>query len=83
MQTADADKVRIQLRDMPSSPRTNETTRLSYSLLSAREPDDLANGGGTPVGEELDTPTFDAPLSVLDEANPVNYYRIKLRFTIE
>ena len=87
VQNADPKTVTIRLRDMSAEPRTNATTRLAYSLLSARTPAGFADGGGTVVtnlAEEAyykwPESTFEAPLSDLSDENPVNYYRIKIHF---
>ena len=86
-QNADPDTVTIRLRGMPEKPRTNETSRLAYSLYAASTSGGLANGGGTVV-TNLDEEayykwpksTFEAPLKDLTDAEPVNYYRIKVHF---
>ena len=87
VQNADPKTVTIRLRDMSAEPRTNATTRLAYSLLSARTPAGFADGGGTVVTNlagnayyKWDESTFEAPLSDLSDENPVNYYRIKIHF---
>ena len=90
-QNADPDTVTIRLRGRPENPRTNETTRLAYSLYAASTPEGLAEGGGTVVTNKVDLEnvkeyfkwpesTFEAPLSDLSDEKPVNYYRIKVHF---
>ena len=86
-QNADPDTVTIRLRGMPEKPRTNETSRLAYSLYAAKTPEGLLNGGGTVVTNleekayyKWPKSTFEAPLKDLTDAEPVNYYRIKVHF---
>ena len=83
--------VTIRLRDWEvreANKRTAETgCTLKYTLISARTPGELMTGGGTVVTnlagkayERCEKSTFEAPLSDLDDENPVNYYRIKVHF---
>ena len=92
VQNADPATVTIQLKDLPSERPEDTGCTVTYSLYASPSTDVLLAGGGSVVTNKVDKDavkeyykwhesTFEAPLSDLDDDNPVRYYRIKVHFT--